>query len=174
MLKKLRNLFADEKGAATVEFVTVFPFFVYVFLSAFEVAAMNIRAVSLERATDIAVRDLRLTGSTGISYGEILKGVCDGTFMIPKCLQSVKIQMVPVSTQAWNMPAGNIDCVQRGAKVQPAAMFHQGMQNELMLLRVCAVVDPVFPTVGIGRTMPKDSSGGYVVSAYAAFVNEPD
>jgi len=42
-----------------------------------------------------------------------------------------------------------------------------------MLMRLCAVVDPAFPGIGVGRSMPKDASGGYQIIATTAFVNEP-
>ena len=170
---RFRNLIRDEEGAATVEFVVVFPFFVVTFLSAFEVAAMNIRAVSMERATDIAVRDIRLNKGGNIPYGQVLNDICERSFMIPDCKQSVKIELVNVATIGQNLPPAEIDCVRRNAKIQPPARFTPGVENELMLIRVCAVIDPMFPTVGVGRTMPKDASGGYIVSASSAFVNEP-
>ena len=169
-----RRFARDETGAATVEFVTVFPFFVFTFLSAFELAAMNIRAVSLERATDIAVRDIRLNKGGNIPYGKVLNDICARSFMIPNCKQTVKIELHKVALDAWGLPPAAIDCVKRSEKIQPPARFKHGVENELMLIRVCAVVDPMFPTVGVGRHMPKDKTGGYVVSSSSAFVNEPD
>ena len=170
---RFSNLICDEEGAATVEFVFVFPFFVVTFLSAFEVAAMNIRAVSMERATDLAVREIRLNPGGNIPYGQVMQSICARSFMIPDCMQTVKIELVNVASIGGDLPPAEVDCVRRDAKIQPPARFTPGNENELMLIRVCAVIDPMFPTVGVGRTMPKDPSGGYVVSASSAFVNEP-
>lgn len=162
-----------EGGAATVELVIVFPFFFAIFVSAFEVAMMNLRAVMLERATDIVVRQIRLNTAADIKYEDVLDGVCQLALIVPDCENTVKIEMRPVSKQSWNIITTGIDCVKREEEIQPDVKFENGQQNELMLIRVCAVIDPFFPTVGVGRTMPKDASGGYIVSASSAFVNEP-
>lgn len=174
LLKPLARAFRrEERGAASLEFVLVFPAFFVVFISSFEVAMMNLRAVMIERATDIVVRAIRLNTGTNISYTDVLSGICGLTYMIPDCTSSVKIEMRPVDKETWNIIATGIDCVKRDEDIQPVYQFQNGQQNELMLIRVCAVVDPIFPTIGFGRTMPRDSSGGYVVSASSAFVNEP-
>lgn len=179
----MRNLFkslihslrSDQSGAASVELVLVFPIFFMVFVSAFEVAMMNARAVMLERATDIVVRDLRLNASgTDPDYDTILTNVCNLTMMIPDCAQTVKIQMNPVDQDNWTTMPSEVDCIKRDEDIEPVIQFVNGQENELMLVRVCAVLDPFFPTVGIGRSMPKDSSGGYIVIASSAFVNEPN
>ena len=67
----------------------------------------------------------------------------------------------------------NPDCVKRDEDVQPLVRFTNGVENELMLIRACAVIDPFFPSLGVGRSMPVDSTGGYQVIASSAFVNEP-
>ena len=170
----LRRLRKDEGGAATVELVLVFPFFFAVFVSAFEVAYMNMRAVMLERATDIVVRDIRLGGGSALDYDSILSNICAAAGIIPDCLTTTKIELQPVDTETWAGLTGEVDCIKRDDDVQPLVKFRNGQENELMLMRVCAIVDPIFPTVGVGRSMPLDSSGGYKIIASSAFVNEPN
>lgn len=169
----LRRLGLSETGAASVEFVIVFPFFVGVFLSGYEVAIMNMRAVMVERAMDLAVRRIRLSSGAALNYDTVLRDICDDAFLIPDCDNVMKIELTPVSTQTWDGMSNEVDCVKRDQTIQPVVKFSNGQQNELMLIRICAVVDPVFPGVGVGRTMPKDSSGGYQIIASSAFVNEP-
>ena len=171
--KGLRRLRKDEGGAATVELVVVFPFFVAVFVSAFEVAIMNMRAVMLERATDVVVRDIRLGGGGSLEYDDILSDICDVSLIIPDCMDTTRIELQPVDTDTWAGLSAEVDCIKRDEDIQPVLKFQNGQENELMLMRVCAIVDPIFPTVGVGRSIPLDSSGGYQVIASTAFVNEP-
>ena len=173
-LKRLRHMGGDASGAATVEFVLVFPFFIAIFLSAFDMAAMNIRAVSLERATDQVVRSIRLGGGSTVAYDKVLSDVCNRVFMIDDCKNSVKIELQKVATNSWTLPSPDADCSKRDGTIRPARGFANGAENELMLVRVCAIVDPFFPNIGVGRSMPKTDDGGYWVIASSAFVNEPD
>lgn len=171
--KALRRLGLSEAGAASVEFVIVFPFFVGVFVSGFEVAMMNMRAVMLERATDIVVRKIRLSGGGTLQYDQVKADICNTAGIIPDCMNTVKIELQPVDTANWAGLNGQVDCIKRNAVIQPVVKFTNGQQNEMMLIRVCAIVDPIFPTIGVGKSMPVDDSGGYMVIASSAFVNEP-
>lgn len=173
LLHSLRRSVLREDGAASVEFVVVFPFFVGVFLSAFDVAMMNYRAVMLERATDMVVRDIRLASGATQNYDDIVDNICAEASMIPDCTDTIMVELQPMDTANWTGMQNRAQCVNRNAAVQPAASFRNGAQNELMLIRVCAVVDPLFPGIGVGRSMPKDPSGGYQIIASSAFVNEP-
>lgn len=171
--RTLRKLLGSERGAASVEFVIVFPFFVGVFLSAFDVAMMNLRAVMMERATDQVVRAIRLSSGATLDYDTVKSDICTQAFMIPDCENTLMIELIAVNTTSWNGLQNRPACVARGNPIQPLVKFKNGVQNELMLMRVCAVVDPFFPGIGVGRSMPKDPSGGYQVIATSAFVNEP-
>jgi hypothetical protein len=172
--KALRRLGLSEAGAASVEFVIVFPFFVGVFISAFEVAMMNMRAVMLERATDIVVRQIRLSsGAQNLDYNSVLADICNTAGIIPDCMNTTRIELQAVDTATWAGLSGEVDCIKRDAIIQPVVKFVNGQQNEMMMIRVCAIVDPIFPTIGVGRSMPVDDSGGYMVIASSAFVNEP-
>ena len=176
MLAKLRGacrFTKSESGAATVEFVLVFPFFLGLFLSAYEVAVMNTRAVMVERAMDIAVREIRLgTGGT-VNYPGVIEEVCKLAYLIHDCEDAMKIEMTAVNMQNWTGFPNDTECVDRRLPAQPVTDFSNGLQNELMLIRMCVVVDPVFMNFGVGRSMPKDDTGGYQIMSMSAFVNEP-
>jgi hypothetical protein len=47
-----------------------------------------------------------------------------------------------------------------------------GGQNQLMLVKACAIFNPIFPSTGLGLQLVRDD-GGYAVTAFSAFVNEP-
>lgn len=42
-----------------------------------------------------------------------------------------------------------------------------------MLVRVCALFEPFFPTTGLGMMMRYNARGDYALVATTAFVNEP-
>ena len=172
--KGLRRLGLSESGAATVEFVVVFPFFVGVFVSAYEVAVMNMRAVMLERATDVVVREIRLTGGGDLNYDRVVEAICERTLMIPQCVDSTKIELRPVDTTTWDGLTNDLSCIRREETIQAPIRFRNGVENEMMLMRVCSIVQPLFPTFGVGRSIPRDESGEhYRLIASTAFVNEP-
>lgn len=68
----------------------------------------------------------------------------------------------------WNVFQGEQECGDRNSTIQPLIQFQNGQQNELVLIRACAVVDPFSQRIGVGRSMRNDSSGGYQVQASSA------
>lgn len=172
--RALRWFGVSEKGVATVEFVIVFPFFVGVFLGSYEVAIMNIRAVMLERAVDMAVREIRLAGGADIEHEDVRTFICNRMILIKDCTDVTKIELTRVDRDTWTVDLeATPDCQDRLDDIKPPKNFQNGTENDLMLVRVCAVVDTVFPTFGVGRTIPRDPDGGYILTSLSAFVNEP-
>ena len=51
--------------------------------------------------------------------------------------------------------------------------FTPGVENEIMFIRVCYVVDPLFPSSGLGLRLKNDPTGGYRMIVTSAFANEP-
>lgn len=172
--QRLRAFGFSESGVATVEFVVVFPFFVTIFLSAYEVAIMNIRAVMMERALDVVVRDIRLAGGAQIQHDAVRTSICNNAILIPSCTDVTKIELTRIDRETWTTNLSDqADCQDREDEIKPPKNFQNGSQNDLMLIRVCATVDAIFPTFGVGRTIPKDERGGYILMSSSAFVNEP-
>lgn len=172
--RPIARRFADERGNATVEFVLVFPVMIIILVSAFEIALANVQHVMLERGTDLAVRELRLAGGTPPAYEDLRDAICAAAFVIPDCRNALQIEMQPVNVTTWTTLDGSLDCIDREETIAPVINFRNGQQNEMMLIRACAVIDPIFPNMGLGAVMPKDDTGGYFLVAKSAFVNEPD
>lgn len=163
----------DESGSSTVEFVTVFPAFILIFLSGFEASMMLTRQVMLERSIDLAVRDLRLGTGTTITHGMIRNRVCSEAVVLPHCQQTLLIELIPVDTSTYAMPAVGQPCVDIPNNIAPVTAFGNGVSNQLMLVRACYVVQPFFPTSGFGLELTKDSGGLLYMTAATAYVNEP-
>jgi hypothetical protein len=172
-LQKLRTAIFGESGSATVEFVILFPFFFSLFLSSFELSLYLVRDVMLEHAVDLNVRLLRLGALEPATQEELQKRICDDALIFSDCPNSILVELTPVSTSTWNLPASDVACVKRDEEVQPEVGFDVGNQNNLMVVRACAVADPFFPTTAGMLEMPRDESGGYRLVAISTFVNEP-
>lgn len=173
LLACLSRALRREDGNATIEFVILFPVFISVFGSAFEAGLLTTRQVMLERATEIAVREVRL-GSDAVETSDDLKRyICNLAGVIPDCMDALLIELSPVSTETWNMRTGATACIDRDEDIVPVVEYTQGGSNELMLVRACAVVTPFSPMTGLGLKLPKVNASDYGLIATSAFVNEP-
>lgn len=177
----LMNLFrrfrGNRQGTATIEFVLIFPGFVALFLVAYESGLMMIRDVLLERGVDLAVRDLRLAGAAPPSFDQFKANICAESMVIPadECDQTLQVQLEPVDTIAWTTLDDNVRCIDQATTINPLdeTTFTGGGSNQLMMVRVCALYQPLFKPTGWGMQMPSDGQGNYALVVKSAFVNEP-
>ncbi|MCV6824945.1 MULTISPECIES: TadE/TadG family type IV pilus assembly protein [Halocynthiibacter] len=173
--KAFRRFRKSETGNVTIEFVILFPMFMSLLLGSIEVGVIKTRQVMLERAVDLAVRDLRLGTWNPPTHNELKERICSETRVIPDCEDVMLIELRPVSTLTWEPLGAATTCVDRAEEVQPVTQFEGGDQNEMMLVRVCVIVDPFFQSSAYGLDLPKhDQDGGYAIVSTSAFVNEPN
>lgn len=175
MMKKIHLFRGKEEGSATIEFVMLFPVLVFVFLMGFEGGYYMVRSVMLERAVDVAVRDVRLGGVVP-NYMDLKASICDEASIIPDCMNSLMVELdpvLPVLGSVAQVASGPIRCVDRSGSNPQDGAYSVGQQNQAMLVRVCALSQPLFPTTGIGVGMRVDLEGNYAIVATASFVNEP-
>ena len=175
--KNDQSFIEDQEGTATIEFVFLFPVFISLFLMGFESGYYMVRNVMLERAVDVAVRDVRL-GNGRVPEFEALKDkICRQAAMIPDCMKSVQIEMQPVAISPGGtaVMVGPTKCVDRASTEDSltGTTYDAGQENEMMIVRVCALSKPLFPSTGIGVGMKVDAEGNYAIVATTAFVNEP-
>lgn len=171
LLERFRN---RDGGAASVEFAIYLPLFLAVFMAAFESGLLTLRNVMLERSVDIVVRDLRLGTMEDPTHDTVREAICARSGgMIPSCTDVLLLELIPVDGDTYDLPAQNNACVNRDEEIQPVTDFNPGGQNDLMIVRACAIFDAIFPTTGLGLQLVVDESGGYQVTAASAFVNEP-
>ncbi len=173
LLGHFKRKWRDDRGTASVEFVVVFPFFLGVLLSSFELSMITMRETMLERALDLAVRDIRLETGSAKQHDEIKTQICDRAPVIPDCESNLRLEMLSIDPQNWVEPDSTFDCTDRSEDVQPVRSFVNGMDNELMLLRACAKFEPIFPGAGLGKKLDKDGAGMAALIATSAFVQEP-
>ena len=149
------------------------------FMSAYEGGMVSTRHVMLERGVDLAVRDVRIGRLKEPSHGELKKRICDYAAIIPDCLENLQLEMVRMDVRNWGTALdGPIRCIDRGLTSQPSYQFSNGGNNELMVLQVCSLFDPVAATSGWGQytlsgKIPKKSGKAFALVASSAFVMEP-
>lgn len=175
MLRRFKDC---ENGVVTVEFVIIFPVFFAFFLMTFESGMVSLRHFALERAVDVAVRDVRIGAIPVPSQDSLRTRICSYAGLLPDCENQLQIEMIRRDLRNWvNVPT-EVRCIDRGAAVQPVVNFTTINNNELIFLRACIRLDPVMPTTGLGRTIVEANSGSAAGGSYAlvtttAFVVEP-
>ncbi|NNF92641.1 MAG: pilus assembly protein [Boseongicola sp.] len=141
-----------------------------------------VRNIALERAVDIAVRDVRLGNSSQFGavpdHSSLKLRICREAGIIPDCLNSVKVEVMPVNKVPGGVAAalGNqVRCIDKSAPPgsQTPDTYSTGAQDDLMLIHVCSTTQPLFPSTGFGVGMKVDANGNYAIIAATAFVNEP-
>ena len=162
-----------EDGNATIEFVMFFPMLVMILLSTVEVGILNIRNVMLEHAVDRTVRDLRLGKIKNPSQAKLRDLICSRSAVIPNCQNKLLIELRPIDTVTWAPLGSDVMCKNRDGEINPALKLKPGASHEMVLIRVCAVFKPVFPSTKLGIRLARDELGGYALVASSAYVNEP-
>lgn len=171
----LRRFRKSENGSATIEFVITFPVFLVLLLSGIELGIVSVNHVMLERAVDMTVRDIRLGTGDAPEHDEIKDIICERAGFIKDCSSNLRLEMIQVDPRAWVAIRTEADCTDASEPVSPVRSFVQGQENELMILRACAKISPVFPTSGLGKSLADTGDGGgqYALVAMSAFVQEP-
>ena len=98
MIRFLRRIagFRDrEEGSATIEMVILFPVFMVLFVSSFELGTVMLRQTMLDRSVDMTVRELRLnlvefepdptltpTQQLNVFHDLLRKRICDRTLIV--------------------------------------------------------------------------------------------
>jgi Flp pilus assembly pilin Flp len=165
----------DENGGTTVEFVVLFPIFFAIFVSVVEIGTLMTRNTMLGRGLEVAVRDLRLGIPEARDFDAFRGRICAAAVIIPDCLEALQVELMPATEADWTPLAGEVRCIDREDRIEPveATTYVIGRENELMMVRACALFDPVVPTMGLALLLPRDPGGAYALVATSAFVNEP-
>lgn len=173
--RRLRRFGRRDEGSVTVEFAILFPAFIMILLSGVEQGMITLQHAMLERGLDLAVRDIRLGTGTAPQHDEIKHEICQYAGVLRNCETTLRLEMVQVDLRNGAISLDDTaDCVDTSEDVQPVRNFVNGQENELMILRACVKIDPIFPTTGLGKQLVKDGAGQTALLATSAFVQEPD
>ncbi len=192
--RALRRIGRNQNGSSSVEFAIAFPFLCFFLFGYGEFGTLATRAVMLERGLDIAIRDVRL-GNIPQSIGdatpeemadfqrELIKfNICENAFLLVDCRQDLNIEMIAIPL-GDDLPSDDIGCVDRSDEpVNLPPEIDLGTAGsadlEIMLVRACLVVNPIFEIGGwLAGTPITDPDTNEVVDraifAQTAFAREP-
>jgi hypothetical protein len=181
----LRAFLADERGTATIEFVLLVPIVLTVFFASFESSFYMIRYVMLERSVDIVVRDIRLGKLDGLDHRTLKREFCETSalvYSVDACVDKMRVWMQPINTATFEMDVPERHCMDKSADIDPmvdppATEFAYGVDNDIMLLQICLLEEPMFPTTIVGAGLVGANGNGddenYALMVQSVFVNEP-
>lgn len=174
----LRRFVMSEDGTAAIEFALCFPVMVFMFIMAFESGMMMIRAIMLERGVDMTMRDLRVglipqPVAPRTMVEELKDRICTNALVIRNCDAVLVMNLTRISMDTWDMPLTPVECMNRDEDVNLLDSVTTGAGGDLMLVRACVSVDPIFPTSGLGLNLPQNGNDGYWLATVSAFANEP-
>ena len=173
MFSRLFKRSKSEDGNASVEFVISVPVFLLLFVSIFELGMAMTRLTMLEHGLDVAMREVRLGTNEQFTQDQIRDLICEEASVLKGCKESLSVEMTVIDTTTWNMPGEFASCVDRASNAQPVVNWQNGRQSDVMFIRTCYVVDPLFPTFGLGAILETDHTGGMFLVASSAFSQEP-
>jgi hypothetical protein len=177
---QFRRFLKDTSGTATIEFLFVFPIIFLIFTASVESSLYMARYVMMDRAVDKVMRAVRMPNAPVLTHQQLKEAICGAGMMIKsksECMQRMKIWMQPVNTGTFDMVAPPNTCVDKYSDVNtgepPANEFALGVDNDIMLLRICLKVEPMFPTTKVSVKMPTQPDGTVAMFVTTVFVNEP-
>ncbi|MEL6205923.1 MAG: TadE family protein [Pseudomonadota bacterium] len=170
---RLNRWLGCQDGSSSVEFVILFPIYMTIFSSAFELGLHMTKQVVLDRSLDLTVRALRLGTFVEPSHTDLRNAICSQAELLNDCRNNLLIELSPINQGTWALPASDAQCVDKEEDIAPPDIDDIGQSNQLMLIRACALVEPFFPTTGLALQFEKVQGKYYRIIATSAFVNEP-
>lgn len=168
------DLFRADDGTATVEFVILFPLMFAMFLTSTDFSVMMLRQIFLDRALDIAVRQVRLGNVPPDGIQGFQDAICRNTILTPSCIDTITVEMRPISPAEFSALDPTVQCVNREEEFHPVLDFNPGGGGqELMLIRACTVSNPFIAANGWIFGGPRGPDDDFMSVSIAVFVNEP-
>lgn len=178
LTKMLRRFRRDEDGYATIEFAYYTPLFLAFIIATIDLGIVSMRAVLLERAVDLTVRELRLGNPAINSHADIKAAICDVSINLPNCNELLALEMIKLDMQNWTDPTTGQYCVDTTELLRTGTpsegTIEWGGGHEALLIRACYKFRPVTPAGWMTAKLATDENGFSALVAASAFVNEPN
>ncbi|MEM8632157.1 MAG: TadE/TadG family type IV pilus assembly protein [Pseudomonadota bacterium] len=170
--------FADESASSTVEFCCIFPLFIAIIFASIEGGLLMTRYMMVERGVDVTMRAVRLGKLPGITYDEFQKQICTNVGVVSNCAQNLVVA-TEILSEGETVDPAPADCFDRTAteeelkEFNPADGFAPGNTSQIVVIKICAIVDPLLANFGLSNLIALDKSGGFPIRTKTAFLHEP-
>ena len=172
-LKRIAHFAQDDSGTSTIEFVLLFPWFVWIMVMSVEAGMTSARNAMLERGLENAVRTLRINTEKPPNYEQLRKLVCQNAAVFPNCETRLQLEMVEIDPRVGVTVPKDVACNNDPEIIQPARGFANVGDNKLMMLRAFVLVQQMFVVNGIGLKLPEVKNGYFALVATSVFASEP-
>lgn len=162
-----------QDGTTTVEFAIIFPMMFSIFLLAIDSGITMIRQGMLDRAVDLAIRQVRIGAIPNNGSATLSQMICDNSVLLRNCQSNIAVEMrriQPTNTAPLTEP---FQCIRAEEPLTPALNFTTGGTHDLMIARICVSANPLIRMTGYLSSLPVNPEGLYQLTARAVFVNEP-
>jgi hypothetical protein len=177
MKTRLINLLSrfgrDERGSSTIEFTMYFTTLFVILSASVELGNINLRHAMLERAVEVAVRDIRLNTGNVPTFDEVRTKICEEASVLDECASNLMLEMKQVQPTNFQPLPTVPDCINAAQEPRPVRQFDAGQDNDLMLIRACLKYNPVFPSAALAGVINMDEDGYAKLIVQSAFVQEP-
>ncbi|WP_424833217.1 TadE/TadG family type IV pilus assembly protein [Ruegeria sp.] len=179
--KWIREFRGSEDGSTSlVEFMVWFPMFIWITWSGIDLGLMSFKHANLERALDETIREVRLNrlpvGEPEWTHDLLKTMVCDRTYFLEHCSDNLALEMKSVDPRGSdNLLAPGAYCADRAEQIATDrhVSFDRGTSNEMMIIRACYEVQPVWGFTMMGDLASRNPNGEWELHATTVFVHEP-
>lgn len=156
------SLFRDVRGSAAVQFAVMLPFLFFMVTLGTDFSMSMVRSVMLERALDIEARNVRIGTRLASDYDGIREGICDRARIIPDCMRRLKLEVRAMPLDSFDPLDQYLDCVrldELDIEDTPPSNFFVARQNQIVLVRACAIFRPITPLGGFAQVNMRRRAG---------------
>ena len=171
---------SEDGSSSTIEFLFWFPFFIWITWSGIDLGLMSFKHANLERALDETIREVRLNrlpaGESEWTHDLLKTMVCDRTHFLEHCSENLALEMKSVDPRGNdNQLAPDAYCADLAEQIAKDmhVSFDRGTSNEMMIIRACYEVKPVWGFTMMGDLASRNPNGEWELHATTVFVHEP-
>ncbi|RWR35236.1 hypothetical protein D2T29_01855 [Sinirhodobacter populi] len=168
-----KDRFRDD-GAVTLPTIFWIPVFFMILLASVELMVLNMRQVLLDRAVDVATRDLRLGNAEVPTHEALRNRICSVIAFVSGCRDNLSVEVFPVDTSTWSLDNPDAPrCADFIADEAHEPVFDTSTGNRVMALRACLRLKPMTGVDPLAMALRLDQAGRFTLSTVTVFVNEP-
>lgn len=145
------------------------PIFLALVFSFFESGWLMTRTIMQDAALERVIRGLRIDQDTTVTSNGLKRDLCERSLIFEDCEANTMVEMVTLRSDSDRIPDRPPSC--RHAGQTPP--FVPGGQSDFIFIRVCTVVRPLTPLIGLAVALPDERSGAFGIVSLSGFVNEP-